>query len=350
MNYLSLVISIAFSPDSRRLVSSSGLDETIYLWDVENAQTLFTLCGHTGGVEVVAFSPDGAVVAGGGQDGTIQIWDVARRKTIHILRGHQKKVRCVAFCLDGTILASSGEDRTVRLWNLATGQLLNVLRKHNHQIWGMAISGDGNTLASGGSDGLVYLWDLHEPQNAQATRVLQGHADPIYRLAVHPRGDLFATGEDAGRVRLWQVERESGEIRPQHPLWDLRTNDYPRIAYSAMVDCINLRPVAFSPDGKYLVSGGIDRMVRIWDLEKDVELHSLVGHTADVTSTIFLPDGDRIISSGYDGTLRLWDVQTGACLQIARTSRPYEGMNITGVTGISEAQREALKALGAVEA
>ncbi|MEZ4678427.1 MAG: hypothetical protein R2932_29840 [Caldilineaceae bacterium] len=111
----------------------------------------------------------------------------------------------------------------------------------------------------------------------------------------------------------------------------------------------NIRPVAFSADGQYLASGGTDRTVRIWDLETNGEVHSLTGHTADVTAVAFLPGDDLVISGGYDGAVRLWDVRTGACRQQARIPGPYAGMNITGVTGISAARRDALKALGAVE-
>ena len=59
--------------------------------------------------------------------------------------------------------------------------------------------------------------------------------------------------------------------------------------------------------------------------------------------------GDIVVSSSDDETIRLWDMQTGNCLHILRLDRPYEGMNITGVTGLTSAQRSMLKSLGAVE-
>ncbi|MEH2150606.1 WD40 repeat domain-containing protein, partial [Nostoc sp.] len=68
-----------------------------------------------------------------------------------------------------------------------------------------------------------------------------------------------------------------------------------------------------------------------------------------VNSVAFSSDGITLASGSQDGTIRLWDVLTGKCLKTTRSPRPYEGMNIIGVTGLTEAQLTTLKALGAVE-
>ena len=66
-------------------------------------------------------------------------------------------------------------------------------------------------------------------------------------------------------------------------------------------------------------------------------------------SLTFSLDGQQLASGSEDGTIKLWDVKSGECLITLKADRPYEGMNITGVTGLTEAQKETLKALGAVE-
>ena len=78
-------------------------------------------------------------------------------------------------------------------------------------------------------------------------------------------------------------------------------------------------------------------------------LKTLQGHTNGIWSVTFSPDGQQLASGSEDGTIKLWDVNTGDCLKTLRADRPYEGMNITGVTGLTEAQKATLKALGAVE-
>jgi WD40 repeat protein len=77
-------------------------------------------------------------------------------------------------------------------------------------------------------------------------------------------------------------------------------------------------------------------------------VRTLRGHTSTIIGLDFSPTEAILASSAWDGTIRLWDVATGACLRNLCAPRPYDGMNIAGVTGISDAQKAALKALGAV--
>jgi len=78
-------------------------------------------------------------------------------------------------------------------------------------------------------------------------------------------------------------------------------------------------------------------------------MHVFRGHTDWVCSVAFSPDGRTLVSGSADGTMRLWDMQTKACIRTLRSDGPYERMRITGVKGITAAQQSALKALGAVE-
>ncbi len=107
--------------------------------------------------------------------------------------------------------------------------------------------------------------------------------------------------------------------------------------------------VAFSPDGQTLASGGEDQMVKLWEVNTGQYLKTLQGHGNCVRSIVFSPDGQTIASGSEDGTIKLWDVKTGECLKTLRLPRPYEGMKINGVTGLTAAQKVTLKALGAVE-
>jgi WD40 repeat protein len=107
--------------------------------------------------------------------------------------------------------------------------------------------------------------------------------------------------------------------------------------------------LAINADGRVLASGSGDQTIRLWDIHTGECINVLEGHTNWVWSLAFRPQSTTLASGSIDGTIKLWDIHTGECIRTLRPPRPYEGMNITGATGLTDAQRETLKALGAVE-
>jgi WD40 repeat protein len=107
--------------------------------------------------------------------------------------------------------------------------------------------------------------------------------------------------------------------------------------------------VAVSGDGRLVASGGMDGAVRLWEAEGGHPLAALRGHTGEVFSVALSGDGRLVASGGDDGTVRLWAPSTGVCLRLLRDDRRFERVDITGLTGVTEAQRQVLLALGAVE-
>ena len=132
-------------------------------------------------------------------------------------------------------------------------------------------------------------------------------------------------------------------------VWDVRTG---QTLHTLEAHTNALEMVVFSPDGRLLASCACDHLVCVWEVQSGRLLYSLQGHTSWVRCVAFSPDSALLASGSDDGTVKLWDVTrtgAGACCQTIAMEDPYTGMNITGVTGISEAQKLALRALGAVE-
>jgi WD40 repeat protein len=109
-----------------------------------------------------------------------------------------------------------------------------------------------------------------------------------------------------------------------------------------------IRGVAFSPDGRWLACISHQK-VGLWDVNTGEGFKTLQGHTSQIYAIAFSSDGETLVSCSMDSTIKLWDVKTEECLKTLRSKRPYEGMNITGVAGLTEAEKATLKTLGAVE-
>jgi WD40 repeat protein len=107
--------------------------------------------------------------------------------------------------------------------------------------------------------------------------------------------------------------------------------------------------VVWSPSGEILISGDNDGTLRWWEVQSGECMRVRQGHQGAVQALKISPDGSRLASCGDDGAVVLWDLHTGEQLQTLRRDRPYERLNITGIKGLSEVQKETLRTLGAFE-
>jgi len=359
--------SIAFSPDGQTLASSS--DHTVKFWDANTGECCKTLLGHTNWLRSVAFSPDGQILATGGEEYTIKLWHIHTEECCKTLRGHANWVWSVNFSPDGKMLASGSGDHVIKLWNVQTGECLKTLVGHTNRIRSIVFSPNGQTLASGGEDHTVRLWDVH---TGEVQQILKEHTNRVWSVAFSPDGQTLASGGEDHTVRLWDVH--TGEVQQ---ILQEHTN--------------RVWSVAFSPDGQTLASGSGDHTIKLWNSSTGGCFKTLTKHTDQVRFVAFSNDGDILISSSGDQSVRawsisteecyktlniltdsarsvaynssgqllasvsqdeawqIWNIATGECIKVLKSVRPYEQMNITDVTGLTEAQKSTLKVLGAVE-
>ena len=120
------VQAVGWSPDGARLVSGGGDDTTVRVWEADSGRLLHTLAGHTGGVWAVGWSPDGARLVSGGDDTTVRVWDADSGRLLHTLAGHTGRVQAVGWSPDGSQLVSGGYDQTIRVWDADSGRLLHT--------------------------------------------------------------------------------------------------------------------------------------------------------------------------------------------------------------------------------
>jgi WD40 repeat protein/tRNA A-37 threonylcarbamoyl transferase component Bud32 len=299
------LMSIAFSPDGRRLACSTGPDPRkpgeVRLWDLAAGKQTHLLPGQIGSVWAVAFSPDGTRLATGGYRGALKVWDAATGREVLALPGHTDIVSSVAFSPDGTRLASAGGERhdnqpgEVKVWDLATAKEVLTLSGLTGNLLRVAFSPDGKRLACSSShDKMVKLWDV---ATGREELTLAGHAGSLVALAFSPDGTSLASA--GGILDPSGTTPVSGELR----VWDLATGKE-RLALRGHTDTI--LGVAFSPDGQRLGSAGRDGTVRLWDAALGQQTLTLTGHTGPATSLVFSPDGRWLAAGSLDGTARVW--------------------------------------------
>ena len=367
--HLQGVRSVAFQYEGK-LLASGGDDQTIRLWDVTTGYSLKTLQGYTHRVWSVAFSPDGQSLVSSGEDHLIRLWNLKTGQCYKVLADRTHGVRSVVFSPDGRMLVSGGEDQTVRLWSVTSGRSMQSLKGHTRWVRSVAVSADGRMLASGGDAPTVWLWDI---RTGHGQIIPQGHTSWIRSVAFSPDSNILASGSDDGTIRLWdrranrslpllsghtnrvrsidfssdgKVLASGSEDRAIH-LWDLSTG---KVFLTLEGHTSWVRSVVFSPIGKVLASSSDDQTIRLWNSEDGSCLATLSGHTDRIRSLAFSPDGQTLASGSDDGDIKLWDVPSARHIKDLVNEKPYEGMNITGATGLTDAQREALRSLGAIEA
>jgi len=368
------VHGLAFTPDSRSLLSGSE-DGTLRVWDMVSGQCVHILQGYAVTLYDVAWSPDGTRLASAGSDMLVTIWEVKGRMPPRQLHGHRWIVHGVVWSPDGRHLASCGWDNAVRLWDASKGEVRQLLGDPDHVdtfFYGVAWSPDGKFLASGSYQRGVYVWEV-------ATGICQwvGHTPPaiIRRIEWSPDGTQLASCSDDGTVCLWDASdgrlrarlqghgsmmesvvwspdgtrlasggggQGSGEL----VVWDAHSGER---LYALSEPGGITYALAWDLSGAVLVSGGGDGALRWWEVQGGEYLRVREAHQGTVQSLKVSPDGTQLASCGDDGAIMLWDLHGGEQLQTLRQDRPYERMDISGVKGLTGAQKASLRALGAVE-
>jgi WD40 repeat protein len=327
--YTQLLDSVAFHPDGRHL-ASGGNDQLVRLWDIQTGQCLKTLRGHTNLVRSVVFSPNGKILASGSNDHNTCLWDIDTGRCIYTLTGHTDKVWSVAFSPDGKIVASGSEDGKVRLYRTATGKLLKILQGTSQLILSVAFSPDSEWLAAGNDDATIDLWNVHT-WDTMHPHLGKKHTSKIWSVAFSPDSQILTSGGEDGTVGLWDVKTG------QH-LRQLK-------GHAGIV-----RSLAFNASGTLLASASDDNTARIWDVRSGQNLFTLTEHRNQVRSVAISPNAEQLLAScSYDGTIRLWKSQTGEPLRVLNIDRPYERMDITATTGLTDDEKAMLMALGAID-
>jgi WD40 repeat protein len=329
------VVSAAFSPDGKQLVTADGADAAARVYDTTTGALITVLTGHVQAVLGASFSPtgdlvmttsadrtgrisgstggpvaellgsrgeltsaswapDGSTVVTAGSDGVARLWDayVTGEPPLRLLGSHRGAVTTVSFNSDGTLAVSGADDGTARVWRLGHGPLATL--RHRRPVTGAAFA--GRLVVTASEDGTARTW---RPRGGLPLHTLR-HGAPVHALAVAPSGRIIATGGADGNVDLWS--RDGRRLRMLRHGGDVLS-------------------AGFSPDGRLLVTSSSDGTARVWRVSDGHALHALHGHKGPVVEAAFSPSGRYAATVGRDSTARIWDARTGKSV----TAEPLDG-------------------------
>jgi WD40 repeat protein/serine/threonine protein kinase len=371
------VTSVGISPDGRWALSGSQ-DKNLRRWELATGQCVRTFKGHTEAVHSVRISPDGRWGLSGSFDKTLRLWDMATGQCVRTFEGHTEWVTSVSISPDARRALSGSWDKTVRLWDLATGQCVRTLEGHTGSVRSVSISADGRWGLSGSNDKTLRLWEL---ATGQCVRTFKGHTEAVHSVSISPDGRWGLSGSYDKTLRLWELKRTGPlasltVVRPRSSAEVMRADTEVRRALESAKSALKqgdasraaaevsrarrvpgferhgevlelwrqvglrgkpksfsggwlrrifeghtgmVKSVSISPDGRWVLSGGGDKTLRLWELERGTCVRTFEGHTDWVKSVSISPDGRWVLSGAGDKTLRLWELERGKCV------RTFEG-------------------------
>ena len=284
------VRSVAFHPKGVMVVSG-GKDGTIRFWNVESGKQ-FRFIQDSGYIRDVTISPNGQSLAAVGDFGGVKMWDFSCGQPVGQLGSPAGKGICVAFSPDGSALTWFAR-KVVWLYNLRTQEAVQFPHEAEEFGTSTAFSLNGNLLASGASDGSVQLWNTRTGKLAVQVVSGGGGSRGFHsHVAFSQDGLRLAAGGHGWNQNL--------------RLWDVQTGD-PQATFD---EPGGVNAVAASPTKPIIASGGQqdENRIRLGDMASGEILAKLAGHEDHILSVAFSKDGKLLVSGSRDKTVRIWEI------------------------------------------
>jgi WD40 repeat protein len=285
----------------------------VRLWDAHTGRMLRRLGDPAEQVMAVAISPDGRRIAAGGGTangkGAVHVWDAANGTLLWSASDHEREVLAIAFAHDGSSVASGASDGSVKVRDAATGTVALTLPDHAAGATSIAFSPDGARLFAGQGQGGARVWELRRGSDgggaARLLRTCDAPVSPASTYTIDRLMNTVALTRDGATLAVCPSSTNDEFVGPLR-LFDARTCALLR---DFTPENIHGRPMALSPDGAIVATGG--KSIKLWDTRTGKPLRELNGYLKRTQSIAFSADGKLIVEGGSYGTTNLWDVATG---------------------------------------
>ncbi|KAF9429439.1 WD_REPEATS_REGION domain-containing protein, partial [Entomortierella beljakovae] len=326
------VSSVALVHEDSYIVSSCE-DKTIRLWDIKDMRDIKSIDlmrqeSLSQATSMVVASSDGQYFASYNHS-TIYLWDAFDDidKIVGSIRKYElnEGIGTIIFSpIDFQLVSVNKKEKNFYLWNVSKHKVKPNANPIG-DIISAAFSPKGNQIALGTVSGGIKIFDT---RTGSCNETRKGYCDKIQSIAFSPNVDqITATYRD--RVRIWSLEPDtnigennskaawvvyspidpngqyivSGGMEKKIDIWDADTGDN---LYS--LDCKSeVVKVAFSPSREQIVSGGLDKKVRLWSISSEPgEIKVYGGHNGGITCVAYSPNGYWFASGSNDNTIRIW--------------------------------------------
>ena len=314
---LASIHAAVWSPNGTRIASAAS-NGTIQVWDAFTGQLLYTF--HEIAWDI-AWSPDGTCIAIR-HDTTVRVLDAFDGTLLYIYHDHYDRlqkikaidntkwlgVTAISWSPDSTHIASGDSYNTVLVWDAKTGRNILTYQGHSKEVQAVAWSPNGKYIASGGHDKTVQVWDAATGQNIY-TYQKHSKAELVKALAWSPDSEHIvsscSTSHGDYAVHVWEAVTGKEICMYQGHSYEVQAT-----ARSPKHIASDVQAVAWSPNGKYIASGGDypDNTVQVWDATTGQHFYTYQGHSSGVWDVAWSPDSTRIVScDGFGGrTAQIW--------------------------------------------